>query len=134
RHFLLFKLPGAARRFAADDFAALPAICRRWSPTWRPSAEDLAPVRACFADAASLDAAMGYYRKLPLRPPPWMRQRMSVPTVAFSGEDDPNVNVGHYEAAARLFTGGYAVERMPGGHFMHREHPEVFADKLLARL
>ena len=34
RHFAVYKLPGAANRFARNDFAALPAICRRWSPDW----------------------------------------------------------------------------------------------------
>src|SRR6201998_692058 len=33
RHFAAYKLPGAPNRFARNDFAALPAICRRWSPT-----------------------------------------------------------------------------------------------------
>src|SRR6201985_2513696 len=36
RHFAVYKLPGAANRFARNDFAALPAICRRWSPDWNP--------------------------------------------------------------------------------------------------
>ncbi|MGA7050004.1 MAG: alpha/beta hydrolase, partial [Mycobacterium sp.] len=34
RHFAIYKLPGAPKRFAHNDFAALPAIYRRWSPTW----------------------------------------------------------------------------------------------------
>jgi pimeloyl-ACP methyl ester carboxylesterase len=34
RHFAAYKLPGAAGRFARNDFAALPAIYRRWSPTF----------------------------------------------------------------------------------------------------
>ncbi len=32
RHFAVYKLPGAPERFARNDFAALPEICRRWSP------------------------------------------------------------------------------------------------------
>ncbi|HTX97520.1 MAG TPA: alpha/beta hydrolase [Mycobacterium sp.] len=32
RHFAAYKLPGAPKRFARNDFAALPAIYRRWSP------------------------------------------------------------------------------------------------------
>jgi pimeloyl-ACP methyl ester carboxylesterase len=34
RHFFAYKLRGAPSRFARDDFAALPKIYRRWSPTW----------------------------------------------------------------------------------------------------
>ena len=58
RHFMAYKLPGAADRFANDDFAALPAIYRRWSPAWSPPPEEFADVRACFANRASLDAAL----------------------------------------------------------------------------
>src|ERR1700723_998025 len=36
RHFFAYKMPGAAARFARDDFAALRAIYRRWSPAWTP--------------------------------------------------------------------------------------------------
>ena len=64
RHFAAYKLPGAAKRFARNDFEALPAIYRRWSPTWSPPAEEFDAVRECFASPGSLDAAFGYYRKL----------------------------------------------------------------------
>jgi pimeloyl-ACP methyl ester carboxylesterase len=134
RHFVLYKLPGAARRFAAHDFAALPAIYRRWSPLWSPPADELAPVRAALSDPASLDAALGYYRALRFQPPPFLRRPITVPTVAFAGVDDPNVSPADYTAAARMFQADYAVEEMRGGHFMHREHPEDFAAKLLAHL
>jgi hypothetical protein len=33
-----------------------------------------------------------------------------------------------------MFSADYVVEEMRGGHFMHREHPEDFASKLLAHL
>jgi pimeloyl-ACP methyl ester carboxylesterase len=134
RHFFAYKLPGAPRRFARDDFAALRAICARWSPTWNPDDAELAPVRECFSDPASLDAAFGYYRALTFTPPAFLKRRIPVPTVVFSGNDDPNVDVGDYERARRMFDGAYTIEQMPGGHFMHREHPEVFAERLLAHL
>src|SRR5262249_24092665 len=57
RPFVPSKPPGAARRFARDDFAALPALYKRWSPTWDPPAEEFAAVRTAFSDPASLDAA-----------------------------------------------------------------------------
>ncbi len=134
RHFLTFKMPGAARRFAAHDFAALPALYRRWSPAWDVPDAELAPVRAVFADPASLDAAFGYYRTLPLWPPAFLRQPIAVPTVVFAGLDDTLIPPPHYHAARRLFTGPYTVEEMRGGHFMHREHPDDFAARLLAHL
>jgi pimeloyl-ACP methyl ester carboxylesterase len=134
RHFAAYKLPGAPHRFARDDFAALPRILRRWSPKWEPTAADMAPVRESFADPASLNAAFGYYRMLSFFPTPLLKPMIKVPTVVFSGTDDPNVSRVDYERARRKFEGEYAIEEMPGGHFLHLEHPEVFADKLLRHL
>jgi pimeloyl-ACP methyl ester carboxylesterase len=134
RHFFAYKLPGAAGRFAKNDFAALPAIYRRWSPAWTPPAEEFAPVRACFGHPESLDAALGYYRALRFSPPAFLRQRISVPTVVFAGLDDPMVGRRDYEHAARMFEGEYTIEEIRGGHFMHREHPGPFAERLLAHL
>jgi pimeloyl-ACP methyl ester carboxylesterase len=134
RHFLAFKLPGAAARFAANDFAALPAIVRRWSPTWDPPPGALDDTRECFADAASLDAAFGYYRALTFGAPKHLRRRIAVPTVSFVGKDDPIAEPSDFERARRMFTGSYAFEVTPGGHFLHREAPDVFADRLFAHL
>jgi pimeloyl-ACP methyl ester carboxylesterase len=33
-----------------------------------------------------------------------------------------------------MFDGDYLVEEVPGGHFMHREHPGTFAERLLDHL
>jgi pimeloyl-ACP methyl ester carboxylesterase len=134
RHFIEYKLPGAAARFASDDFGALPALYRRWSPTWSPPPEEFASIRTCFANRASLDAAFGYYRKLGFGPPAFVRVPIRVPTVVFAGHDDPMAQISDYERARPMFEGGYVVEEVPGGHFMHREHPDAFAERLLAHL
>jgi len=134
RHFIAYKLPGAAGRFAKDGFAALPAIYKRWSPAWSPAPEEFAAVRASFSNRASLDAAFGYYRQLRFRPQPFLRKKIAVPTVAFAGLDDDLIKPEVYTAARRMFAADYVVEQMRGGHFMHREHPEEFAQKLLAHL
>ena len=63
-----------------------------------------------------------------------MKARIKVPTVVFAGLDDPIVAPSDYRGAARMFEKGYIVEEVPGGHFMHREHPEAFAERLLAHL
>ncbi|HET9626138.1 MAG TPA: alpha/beta hydrolase [Kofleriaceae bacterium] len=134
RHFVTFKLPGAARRFARDDFAALPAIYKRWSPTWAPGPEEFAAVRETFADPASLDAAFGYYRELRFRPQWFLRKKITVPSVAFAGLDDDLLGPADFLAAERWFAAGYTVEQMRGGHFLHREHPDDFTRKLRAHL
>src|ERR1700741_2532916 len=134
RHFAVYKLPGAPNRFARNDFAALPAIYRRWSPTWKPDPEEFDAVRASFSNPASLNAAFGYYRKLSPIPSASLKTRITVPTVAFAGLGDPIVAPSDYRGAARMFASDYVVEEVPGGHFMHREHPDVFAERLLAHL
>ena len=57
-----------------------------------------------------------------------------MPVVAFAGLDDPMVTPADYRGAARMFDGEYIVEEVRGGHFMHREHPEAFAERLLKHL
>jgi len=134
RHFAVYKLPGAAERFARNDFAALPEICRRWSPSWRPDPKEFDPVRASFSNRASLNAAFGYYRKLSPIPSASLKARITVSTVVFAGLDDPVAEPADYRGAARMFAGDYIVEEVEGGHFMHREHPDAFAERLLAHL
>lgn len=134
RHFIAYKLSGAPARFAKDNFAALPEICRRWSPTWSPSEQELAPVRECFSDSASLNAAFGYYRAANATLPPVFKQPIKVPSCVFAGTDDPNIAVKDYEKARRCFAGEYTIEVLPGGHFLHREHPEPFAERVLKQL
>lgn len=134
RHFLVNRLPGAAARFARDDFAALPDLYKRWSPAWSPRAEEFMAVRACFAHRASLDAALGYYRTLSPFLPKCLRTRITVPTIAFAGLHDGLAEPDDFHHAARFFKSSYTVEEVPGGHFLHREHPDVFAERLLAHL
>jgi pimeloyl-ACP methyl ester carboxylesterase len=134
RHFAVYKLPAAANRFARNDFAALPAIYRRWSPTWNPDPSEFDAVRASFSNPASLNAAFGYYRKLSPIPSASLKTRIKVPVVAFAGLDDPMAEPSDYRGAARMFENEYIVEEVPGGHFMHREHPEAFAERLLTHL
>jgi pimeloyl-ACP methyl ester carboxylesterase len=134
RHFFAYRMPGAARRFARNDFAALRAIRKRWSPDWTPSDAELAPVRECFADPASLEAAMGYYRALPLSVPAHLRQRVAVETVVFAGTSDTLFPREDYERARRMFARDYVFAELPGGHFLHREHPDGFAERLMAHL
>jgi pimeloyl-ACP methyl ester carboxylesterase len=52
----------------------------------------------------------------------------------FAGLGDPIAKPSDYRDAARKFDGDYLVEEVPGGHFMHREHPDTFAERLLAHL
>ena len=63
-----------------------------------------------------------------------MAKRIVTDTIVFAGLHDPVAEPSDYRRAARMFTGAYGVEEVPGGHFLHREHPDVFAERLLAHL
>lgn len=131
RHFFTLRRAGAADRIRRGDLALVDQLWRRWSPAWKeiPAAETEA-VKAAFREPGCLEAALGYYRALSPSLPASHRLPIAVPTVSFAGEDDlmaPRL----YEKARRCFTGSYEVVQVPGGHFMHREHPDPFLRELV---
>lgn len=134
RHFLTLSLPGAEARFARHDFAQLELLLRRWSPTWRFTAEDLAPMKACFHAPGTVHGALGYYRASSVFTPAFMKTRVAVPTLCVAGADDPGVGVETYEATRGHFTAGFELAVIPGGHFCHRESPARLIPKLLSHL
>jgi pimeloyl-ACP methyl ester carboxylesterase len=134
RHFIAFQSRGAEKRVEADDFALIDALLRRWSPTWQPPADETRPVKEAFRQPGCLTAALGYYRAVGLRPPECLRQKISVPSVAFSGADDGTLRLSDYQRARRWHEAPHEIVHMPGGHFLHREHPERFIRELLQRL
>lgn len=129
RHVFTLRVPGAGQRLRANDFAYVDELWRRWSPSWRHlPASETAHAKDALRAPGSAEAACAYYAALGPRRPASLRDPITVPTVAFTGDDD---GVPHrwYERARRLFTSSYEVVQVPGGHFMHREHPrEVNAE------
>src|ERR1700757_5343 len=115
RHFAAYKLPGAPDRFARNDFAALPAIYRRWSPTWSPDPTEFDAVRACFSNRASLNAAFGYYRKLSPKPSASLRRRITMPTVVFAGLGDPLAKPADYRHATPMVHKEHIKQEDAGG-------------------
>jgi pimeloyl-ACP methyl ester carboxylesterase len=130
RHFFALNRGSALRWVPDDDFAYIDELLHRWSPRWNPGPEESAEVKAIFRNPQNLDAALGYYRALRPWPPRSHKMKISVPSVSFAGDSDI-MPVGAYEKARAMFTGPYEVVQMRGGHFMHREHPEEFNEKLL---
>ncbi len=133
RHFFSLNLPGAAQRLRKTDFAYVDELVGRWSPAWNVPAGETDAVKAAFREPGCVEAALAYYKHVASKPPPALRQKISVPTVAFAGLQDilpPEA----FDAAASRFTASYRVVRMPGGHFLHREHPERFEKELLETL
>ncbi len=131
RHMIGLRRAKAADRVRANDFAYIDALWQRWSPAWpQVPPSETAEVKKTFTHPESLDAALGYYRALAVRLPASLRKSITVPTVAFAGEHD-NISPRLYEKARHLFESSYEVVQVPGGHFMHREHPDHFVPELV---
>ena len=95
--------------------------------------QETARVKECFSHPGALEAALGYYRCLTPRPTPGQRVSVTVPAVAIAGTDDI-ISPKLYERAASRYRDHYQVLKVPGGHFMHREHPEPFLRALRSTL
>ncbi len=131
RHFVTYRLPGAVERFAKGDYADIEVMFKRWSPTWNYGPSDVEPVKEAFRQPGCLDAALGYYRGIPLVPPAWLKNaRLTMPTLVFAGKDDPIIGPSAFERGRRVTDSTYEVAAVSGGHFMHRESP----DEVLAHL
>ena len=134
RHFITLRRKRAAAKVARDDFAMVDELVHRWSPAWKdiPPAET-AHVKAAFREPGCLEAALGYYRAMTIKLPAAHRMPITVPSIAFAGEHDM-IPTRAYEKARRCYTGPYQVIQVPGGHFMHREHPAHFTSALIGAL
>jgi pimeloyl-ACP methyl ester carboxylesterase len=131
RHFITLRGKRAAARVRANDFAYVDELYRRWSPAWTnvPAAET-AHVKRAFREPGCAEAACAYYAAVTPRLPASHRMKISVPAVAFAGEHDM-IAPRAFEKARHCFTASYEVVIVPGGHFMHREHPEPFVTELV---
>lgn len=131
RHFFTLRGKGAAAKARKGEFALIDELWRRWSPAWRDiPASETAHVKAAFREPGSLEAACAYYNFISPRLPRTHLSTIRVPTVAFAGESDM-VPPRAYEKARHMFTGPYEVVQVPGGHFMHREHPDHVIGELV---
>lgn len=129
RHFVANKMPWAAWRVRRHDFAELRVLYERWSPGFDWPDRELEAVRNAYAHPPSLDAALGYYRDLWLWP---FRGRVEGPDVlVIGGLTDGALGPDAFEASRRRVTGSCTVTMLPGGHFLHREHPEPFEAAVL---
>src|SRR5262249_52767324 len=133
RHFAVLRPKSAARRMRETDFTYVDTLVKRWSPAWDVPAGETDAVKEAFREPGSLEAALGDYRAVGFTLPASHRKRITVPAESLAGTDDmiaPEV----YDKAASWFTAGYRVVKMPGGHFMHREHPDRFNQELIEAL
>lgn len=132
RHFVALRRKSIVDKMRADNFAYIDELWRRWSPAWTEiPASETAPAKAAFAHPGCLEAACAYYKALGVRLPPGSRKNITIPTVAIAGEHDGIMRPRDFEKARHCFESSYEVIQVPGGHFMHREHPEVFIPELV---
>lgn len=134
RHFVTLRLPGAPKRFAANDFAQIRVLYERWSPgfDWPDSA--FRDVKAAYGSPGCTTAALAYYKALTPTPSPGLRAKIAVPALILGGKTDGVAREQDFEASRSRFTGPVDVKMLPGGHFLHLEHPEPFVEALLGAL
>jgi pimeloyl-ACP methyl ester carboxylesterase len=130
RHFFTLRRRGAAARIRAGNLAHIDELWARWSPGWQVPPGETDAVKRSFSQPGSLEAALAYYRALRPGLPPGQRRRVTVPAAAFAGTSEVLL-LKTYARARRRYTESYEVVEIPGGHFMHREHPERFIGELL---
>jgi pimeloyl-ACP methyl ester carboxylesterase len=137
-HFLMFQWGPLSRWFTRrGDMGYIEHLYRYWSPSWQIPREELEQIKDDLRRPGRLKAALGYYHCLFMdardrEKTRLYRQPVAVPTLTFAGMEDPPYLLGmfaHHEAA---FRGPFEQVEVPhAGHFLHREQPELFADKLL---
>jgi pimeloyl-ACP methyl ester carboxylesterase len=131
RHFIGLQLPGAAERFARNDYQGVRVMFERWSPQHHWPESELEAVKNTFSAPACLEAALGYYRAIRTKPPAFLKKRLSMPALIVGGKSDGILKEEDFQRASRGFEAGCRVSMLPGGHFLHREHPEPFIKEVL---
>jgi len=133
RHFVALKKKRAHKRVRRNDYAYVDKLYKRWSPEWSFSPNDVDDVKNSFAHPGSLQAALGYYRDLPLKTAEFLKAPTQVPVLVIAGRSDGTVPITAYDNEAG-FAAGRQLEKLDAGHFPHREQPEQFLAFLLAFL
>ncbi len=134
RHFVPLKFYANAKWLNANDGANVDELVKRWSPAWSVGPETTAKVKEVFLMPGCAEAALAYYRAVSPLLSDVVKRKIAVPTVAFFGETDSVMKAADFEYARKFHSSSYELVSMPGGHFMHREDPDLFNEHLLAAL
>lgn len=132
RYMGLFQFRNAEQGVSRNDFAYIENLIREWSPAWKFTSEELAPLKAMWSDPARLSAALGYYRALPAglaSAASWrsVMQPLQVPARVIYGGQDGCIGPEMFQGMAHLFAAGLDLVKMPeAGHFMQLEQPSAF--------
>ncbi len=135
RHFFTLGRKSGPEKARKNDYAYIDQLWRRWSPAWKQiPASETAAVKEAFSHDGCLEAACAYYAAVnPRKPPKGHRANVKVPAVAFAGTEDM-IAPRAYEKARHCYDASYEVIQVPGGHFLHREHPREFITELVRTL
>lgn len=134
RYIFMFQFRGLAERvLAANDFAYVDTLWRRWSPGWDYDTRLTRAVRDRFAVPGVPAAVLAYYRqgtdsrsaagKLARQ---LSQQPVPVPTLVLHGDRDGCIDPAVFRQSLLPadFPGGFEISTLENcGHFLHREQP-----------
>jgi pimeloyl-ACP methyl ester carboxylesterase len=132
-YIMEFQSPDAEAMIAADDFAYLERLWRKWSPSWTIPGAVLRDMKQRFGQPGVPTATLSWYRQafdavslagqagaaLYAKP-------VEVPTLGLCGSEDGCIGAEVFRAAmwSEDFAAGLACHTLIGaGHFVHREAP-----------
>lgn len=130
RHFSALRKRRAPERFARDDYGGVDELYARWSPSWAVEESELEDVKNSFSAEGSLNAALGYYRDLELKAAPFLKVKTEVPSLVIAGLDDGTTPLDSFDDTS-AFAAPTRLEKLPTGHFPHRERPDLVLPLLL---
>ena len=135
RHFFTLGSKSGPEKARKNNFAYIDELWHRWSPAWKDiPASEIAPVKEAFSHPGCTEAACAYYAQVKFFDrPKGHRGNIKMPAVAFAGTDDI-ITPRQFEKARHCYDASYEVVQVPGGHFMHREHPDEFIRELVRTL
>ncbi len=136
-YMLRFQLPGAEAALRKKDMMWVDRLWNAWSPGWLPPPGRLAEVKRTLRAPGCLEAALGYYRALPLGRPGGLRPanlclglaRLRVPTLVVHGDRDGCIGPEMFERLDDAFAAPRRVVKLAGvGHFVPLEATDTLAD------
>jgi len=141
-YMFFFQTFMAETAVAHDNLSFIRRLWHDWSPQWRFTEADIAPVLETLAKPGVLEAAIGYYRSM-LNPahqdPALMADQMrlglepiAVPTLYIHGKADGCMGMELAEGMEDSFTGGFEMAAIDGaGHFVQCEKPREVNERVL---
>ncbi len=137
-HFLVLQFGPLSEWYARrNNFAYLEYLYHYWSPSWSVPKSQIEEVRDNFSKPGRLAAAISYYHwaftdTLNAERTQFYKQKTSVPTMMFVGEEDAAHKIGLFHKAEDGFSGPFEMVLVPrAGHFLHREQPDIFVEKAI---